>query len=192
MLLANAVRYLAPSPGRKPGIPNVALQDGTPQVGQELLMSTELRDHNFDPIQGAELVVTVTRPDGASYRMYPRDLPEEPGSYAYRVLLDRPGAYKVTAKYGKLETTRDVLAGAAAGEFADLSVDREGIEPLVKAAGGDLSGDDVAAWIASMDMRPAQTAAVRDLEVWNSPLVLVLFVLLVSADCYIRKRQGLV
>ena len=108
------------------------------------------------------------------------------------MLLDQPGPYKVNAKYRKLDSTRDVLAGAAAGEFADLSVDREGIEPLVKAAGGNLSGEDVGPWLAAMDMQPAQTPTVRDLEVWNSPLVLVLFMLLVSADCYIRKRQGLV
>ena len=31
----------------------------------------------------------------------------------------------------------------------------------------------------------------RDLEVWNSWPVLLLFLALVSADCYLRKRQGL-
>ena len=46
MMLANAMRYLAPPPGRKPRLPNVAMGDGTPQVGQELLLSTELRDAN--------------------------------------------------------------------------------------------------------------------------------------------------
>jgi hypothetical protein len=190
MLLANAMRYLAPPPGRKPGMPNVALSNPTPQVGQELELTTDLRDNNYDPIQSADLVVTVTRPDTHSYRMYPRDLPEEPGHYAYRVSLDQPGKYTVSAKFGKFESTREFVAGASAGEFADLSVDRDGMARLVKAAGGELVGK-VETWLPAVDTSPARKPAVRDLEVWNSPLLLLVFVLLVSADCYIRKRQGL-
>jgi hypothetical protein len=190
MLLANSMRYLAPPPGRKPGMPNVTMSNPTPQVGQELELTTDLRDNNYDPIQSADLVVTVTRPDESSYHMYPRDLPEEPGHYAYRVALDQPGKYTVKAEFGKFESTREFVAGAAAGEFADLSVDREGMARLVKAANGELVGkvDD---WLSKVDTSPARKPAVRDLEVWNSPLLLLLFVLLVSADCYIRKRQGL-
>jgi hypothetical protein len=190
-LLANTVRYLAPLPGRKPGAPNVALADMTPQVGQEFLLSTDLKDSNFEPIRNADLVVTVARPDGTSYRMCPRDLPEEPGHYEYRVFIDQPGRYSVTAKFDKHESTREFLAGAAAGEFADLSVDREGINRLVEAAAGEIF-DDTATWLRSVDMQPARKAAVRDLEAWNSPLILLLFTVFVCVDCYIRKRQGLV
>jgi hypothetical protein len=191
MLLANSVRFLAPPPGRKPGMPNVTINDGAPQVGQELLLATDLKDTNYDPIQGADLVVTVTPPGGQAYRMYPRDLPEEPGHYAYRVSLDQPGLYKVAAKYGKFESAREFLAGAATGEFADLSVDRKGADRLVKAAVGELSTGPVDSWLGVVDLKPARKAAVRDLQVWNSPLVLLLFLGLVCADCYIRKRQGL-
>jgi len=191
MLLANVVRYLAPPPGKKPETPNVALGDGTPQVGQDLVLSTTLKDANFDPIRNAELVVTVTKPDSGSYRIYPRDLPEEPGYYEYRVALDQPGPYKVASKFGKQETSREFLAGASAGEYTDLSADREGVERLLKAAGGELAEGDVNTWLKSLDASPGHVPAARDLEVWNSPLVLVMFLLLVSVDCYIRKRQGL-
>ena len=191
MMLANAIRYLAPPPGRKPDAPNVAIGDGTPQVGQELKLSTELKDKNFDPIRNAELDVTVTRPDGGSYHIYPRDLPEEPGFYAYSVLLEQPGPYKVVSKFGKLEATRELLAGTATGEFADLSVDRKGVERLAKAAGGEVVDPGAVDWQASVNMQPARRRVERDLEVWNSPPVLLLFLVLVSLDCFIRKRQGM-
>jgi len=191
MLLANAVRYLAPPPGRKPGQPNVNLNNSVPQVGQELELSTDLRDANYDPLQERDLVVTVQRPASSAYRMYPRDLPEEPGHYVYRVFLDQPGPYKVTAKYDKFEATREFLAGAAAGEFADLSADRPGMERLAAAAAGEIIPPSLEAWLARADVAPARKPAVRELEVWNSPLVLLLFICLLSADCYLRKRQGL-
>ncbi len=192
MLLANIVRYLAPPPGRRPDTPLVSLADGTPQVGQELVMTTDLKDNNYEPIRSADLVVTVTPPDGRSYRQYPRDLPEEPGYYVSRILIEQPGPYKVTAKHGKFESQREFLAGAAAGEFVDLSVDRPGMQRLVKAAGGELVEGGVASWIDSTAIQPARRLVERDLEVWNSPLVLLAFLLLVSVDCWIRKRQGMV
>ena len=191
MLLANAVRFLAPPPGRKPGRPDVTLNQPVPQVGQEVELSTDLRDANYDPLQEKDLVVTVQRPDGTSDRMYPRDLPEEPGHYAYRVFLDRPGAYKVTARYDKYESTREFVAGTAAGELADLSANRPAMERLARAAGGEVMPKDLDAWLAGADLAPARRPAVRGLKVWNSPLVLSLFLALVSADCYLRKRQGL-
>jgi hypothetical protein len=191
MLLANAVRFLAPPPGRKPGVPDVSLTNATPQVGQEVLLTTDLRDPNYDPIQGADLVVTVNRPDTSSYRMYPRDLPEEPGHYAYRVALDQPGAYKVTANYGKFESTRDFVAGAAAGEYADLSADPRSMKEFAHSAGGETITASIGDWLNVVDREPAHQTATRGVEVWNSWLVLVVFLFLVSADCYLRKRQGL-
>ncbi len=190
MLLANAVRYLAPPPGNKPENPNVSFEDATPQVGQDMLLATVLKDRNFDPIRNAELDVTVIRPDGGTQHLYPRDLPEEPGYYEYRVRLDQPGAYKVLAKHGKVESQREFVAGAAAGEFADLSPDKPGMEKLTKAAAGELI-EDLPAWLAKTRMQPILRSAECDLEVWNSPLILILFILLVCADCYIRKRAGL-
>ena len=190
-MLANAVRYLAPPPGQEPGKPSVSIGDGTPQVGQDLILSTDLRDKNYDPIRNEELVVTVFRPDESSYRMYPRDLPEEPGHYEYRVQLDQPGLYKVKAKFAKYESEREFLAGAAAGEFSNLSGDPEGLGRLIDKSNGEWV-KDYQSWLADVDKSATQVSAVRDLEAWNSPAILVLFFLLVCADCYVRKRQGLV
>jgi hypothetical protein len=191
MLLANAVRLLAPPPGRKPGAPNVTIGNGAPQVGQDVLLATDLKDANFDPITGADLVVTVTPPDHTTYRIYPRDLPEEPGHYAYRVPLDQPGRYQVAAKFGKFTAAKEFVAGAAAGEFADLSADRAGMARLTQGTEGEIMAGSVDEWLAEVDMRPAQPTVTRDLEVWNSWPVLLLFLALASADCYLRKRQGL-
>lgn len=191
MLLANAVRFLAPPPGRKPGVPDVSLANAAPQVGQEVLLTTDLKDQNYDPIPNADLVVTVTRPDRTTYRMYPRDLAEEPGHYAYRVQLDQPGVYQVKAKAGKFESVREFVAGAAAGEFADLSADPAAMKRLTQAAGGEVIKQPLAEWLRGVDVDPARQTATRGVEVWNSWLVLLTFLVLLGLDCYLRKRQGL-
>ena len=62
---------------------------------------------------------------------------------------------------------------------------------LAEAAGGQVI-PSVDAWLATVDRTPSAREAQRELQVWNSPLVLLLFLLLVSMDCFVRKRQGLV
>ncbi|MFM7289739.1 MAG: hypothetical protein ACKO6B_00725 [Planctomycetia bacterium] len=191
MLLANIVRYLAPPPERKAERPLVALNDATPQLGQEVVLSTDLRDANFEPVRNAELVVTVTRPDGSSWRIFPRDLPEEPGHYEYRVPVEQAGGYKVVARHAKHEAVREFLAGASAGEFANLSADVEGMRRFARAADGEVLSSSLAQWARSVDLAPAERTVHRELEVWNSPAVLLAFITLVGLDCFLRKRQGL-
>ena len=190
MLLANTVRYVAPPPGARAGEPRVALKDNAPQVGQEAVLFTTLRDENYEPIRRAELKVVVTRPDQSTESLYPRDLPEQPGYYEYRVRLDLPGEYTVVAEYGKQRQQTTFVAGAAGHEFADLSADRAGMAALATAAGGTLF-TNVDDYLAQTRRAPTTVAARRALPVWNSPLALLLFLLLVAADCYLRKRQGL-
>ena len=189
-LLANAVRYLAPDPQSRAGSPSVALTDASPQVGQEAVLSTVLKDKNYDPIEKADLKVEVKRPDGKTDHLYPRDLPEQPGYYEYRVSLDAPGHYEVTAISGKQRTTTNFIAGVSGGEYTNLSANRSGMKVLTDAAGGELI-NSVNDWLNGIDLNPSSREAKRELQVWNSPAVVLLLLLLVCWDCYLRKRQGL-
>lgn len=188
-LLANMVRYVAPPPGRA-GEPQIRLRDRSPQIGSEAVLYTELRDDRYQPIRGADLVVTVTYPDGRAERIYPRDLPDRPGYYEYRIQLDAGGRYRVSAEYGKLKQATSFIAGATRDEYADLSADPEAMAALAGAAGGEVvaATDD---WLARTRRAPATVVSRRTLPLWNSPLVLMLFVGCVALDCYLRKRQGL-
>ena len=190
-LLANMVRTIAPDPQRRAGSVNVSLASRCPQVGQEAILFTELRDKNYDPIRQAELVVTVTAPGRRVSRIFPTDLPEQPGYYEYRVPIDAAGTYEVTAEHGKMRRTTTFVAGASGSEFADVAANPDGMKELATAAGGQVI-PSLDTWLASVDTTPSARPAVRDLQVWNSPLVLILFLLLVCLDCYVRKRQGLV
>jgi hypothetical protein len=189
-LMANVVRYMAPEPGSRAGSVNVVATDPTPALGQTVVLSTLLRDKSYEPLRMADLKVLVKKPDGTSLTLYPCDLAERPGYYEYRILADQPGDWTATALLGKDKRTTKFVVRAQDDEFADLAVDRDSMKALAAAAGGTVV-DDLAAWARQVDRRPVTEPAMRDLELWNSPAILVLFLLLVSVDCYIRKRQGL-
>ena len=191
MLMANAVRYLAPPPTLDVGSPGIDLPSYNPQVGKNLELSTYLKDKNYDPITQANLKVLVTKPDGNEQMIYPRDLPEEPGLYRYSIFCDQPGSYTVKTISGKLSESRSFLVGNAFGEYANLSSDKQGMTILTKSADGEII-DSVNEWLEIVDQQPASLVTERNLEVWSSPLMMILFIILISVDCYIRKRQGLV
>lgn len=189
-LMANIVRYLAPEPGLRAGNVNVVIADPTPVLGQTVVLSTLLRDKNYDPVRLVDLQVVVTKPDRKILTIYPCDLPDRPGYYEYRFLADQPGDWSATAIWGKEKQTAQFVVREQDSEFAELAVDREAMQALAGAANGSVV-ENVAAWAKGADVSPVTEPAVRDLEVWNSPAVLVLFLLLVCADCLVRKRQGL-
>ena len=189
-LMGNVIRYMAPEPGSRAGSVNVTVSDPTPSLGQTVTMSTLLLEENYEPRRLADLTVRVKKPDGQSMTLYPRDLPERPGLYEYRVLADQPGDWTVTAALNKDQRPMRFVVRGQDDEFADLSVDRQSMTNLAQAAGGQIV-DNLAAWAKQADRRPVTDTVVRDLEVWNTPAIMFLFILLVCADCYVRKRQGL-
>lgn len=190
-LMANIVRYMAPEPGSRAGGVNIAAVNPTPELGQTVVLSSLLRDKAYEPLRMASLKVTVTKPDGQYLTLYPRDLPERPGYYEYRFLADQAGDWTATAMLGKDKRTTSLVVREPADEYTELAVNREGMQALADAAGGAVV-DDLAAWVKQIETRPVTEPVARDLELWNSPAMLVLFILLVSLDCYVRKRQGLV
>jgi hypothetical protein len=189
-LMANMVRAIAPDPQRRAESANVTLLNPCPQVGQEAILFTELRDKNYDPVRRGNLVVTVKGPAGLRARILPADLPEQPGYYEYRVPIEAAGLYEVTAEYGTMKRTTSFVAGASGSEFADVAADPEKMRQFAAAAGGAVM-PSVSGWLEGVDTSPSARGALRNLPLWNSPLVLLLFLALVSIDCYVRKRQGL-
>lgn len=188
-LLANMVRYVAPPPSRA-GEPQIRLKDRAPQIGSEAVLYTVLRDEQYQPLRNADLVVTVTHPDDRVERMYPRDQPDQPGYYEYRVPLEQGGRYHVVAECGKHKQETSFIASATRDEYADLSADPDAMAALADAAGGEVvtATDD---WLRQTRDKPATVDSRRVLPVWNSPLAMILFIGWVALDCYLRKRQGL-
>ncbi|MDP6631480.1 MAG: hypothetical protein QGH42_03965 [Kiritimatiellia bacterium] len=189
-LMANVVRYMAPEPGIRAGGVNLVATDPTPELGDTVVLSTLLRNKGYEPIRNANLKVRVEKPDGKMLTLYPRDLPERPGFYEYRFTADQSGDWRAVATRGKLKQTTKFVVREVAGEYADLAADRDAMATMVDAAGGVIV-DDAAAWLDGVDVQPVTEPAVRNLVLWNSPGVLVLFILLVCVDCYVRKRHGL-
>jgi len=65
------------------------------------------------------------------------------------------------------------------------------MQRFADAADGEFIAGPVADWVRNLEAQPGRREVQLELAVWNSPLVLVLFIALICLDTYVRKRQGL-
>ena len=108
----------------------------------------------------------------------------------------REPAYVTTAKVAlqqaKAQVAREtILAIDSVSEFADTRADEAAMEKLAEATGGKLfranEAVSLAEALAGLSRKTSRTYVA---PIWNLPPAMVLFILLVCADCWLRKRRG--
>ncbi len=189
----NVVRFLAPDPRIAPNTPQVLRYQSHAAVGETITLATRLVDTAFNPIREADLVVRVTSPSGKVLRIYPRDGREAPGLYEYGVTLDEPGPWQVATAYAGKTSTEEIIAGEGDDEMDDPRARPEAMAELAAATGGcAFTPYEAAALPAELKLAPRRVVTTSSIALWNLPLTMALFIALVAADCFIRKRRGMV
>jgi uncharacterized membrane protein len=189
----NAVRYLAPDPRREPNTPTIEEYGGRPAVGETLHLASELLDDFYQPISKAPLEVRVARPTGLLVLHYPSDIPEVPGLYEYDVELPEAGEYRIeTYHQGAKRSERVVEVRESTDEFLDVSPNVAALSELARATGGVcVNPQDTVKLTAALNIQPDKEPGQAVVPLWNHPLTLIAFVLVVCLDCLVRKRGGL-
>ena len=188
-----AVRFVAADPRTRPGRPSILAQSSRPVVGTEFPFATTLLDGNYAPVRNADLVVEVTEPSGRQYLIYPSDSSDAPGVYRYSVLLREKGLFVVKANYESTETVREIIAGDAAAEMDDAGADPSGMRLMARETGGKAGmADEADAVLAAIPLDAEYYREDYSVKFWNLPVLAFMLIAVVCADCYIRKRNGLV
>ena len=189
----NAVRFLAPDPRIAPNSPQVLRTQSHHAVGERITLATRLVDAVYKPIREADLAVKVTSPSGKALHIYPRDGRDTPGVYEYSVALDEPGPWQVAAAYGGKTSTDEIVAGDGDEELDDPSAKPEAMAELARATGGRaFTPAEAPALGRELRIEPRRLTQTAAIALWNLPATMVLLVLLVAADCFLRKRRGMV
>ena len=138
----NVVRYVAPDPRLQPGRPQIQRSQMNPAVGETLSLSTRLVDRIFQPVRGADLVITVKSPSSRLLAIYPRDSRSKPGVYDYDVTLDEAGDWLITASNKTAVTEQLVHAGESDEEMDDPRARPDRMQALAAATGGKTFAPD--------------------------------------------------
>lgn len=189
----NALRALAPDPRLEPGAPQIRRHESQTAVGETITLSTRLVDGVFEPIRAANVTVKIASPSGKMKQVYPSDGRSTPGLYEYQVTLNEPGLWKVETTYAGKTAIEEINAGGSLDELDDPRAKPEAMAEFAKATGGQsFAPTDGTKLLAALELATRHTHEIATVAVWNLPATLLLMVLLVCLDCFIRKRRGLV
>ena len=137
--------------------------------------------------------MNVTAPDGRSVQIIPRDSRQKPGLYEYDIDVDVPGTWKVQTVLSEKTVEQEIIAGEGYEELDDPRAKPDAMARFAKATGGRaFRPDEDGALLAALKTQPRRVMQTVTIALWNLPLALALLIAVVSIDCFIRKRRGMV
>ena len=189
------VRWLGGDPRLVRGN-TLILENPVCEVGRPVGISTMLRNENGLPITDAEMSFTVSYPAGSKLKVHAASDPASPGWYRLGFEPDPAGDYAVLCECkfadGKeVKSTLEFCVAASREEFLNVRPDGDALTALAGATGGK------AALLAKHETLglgriPQQTENLeKTVALWQAPGLVILLVVCLGAEWFVRKRRGL-
>lgn len=174
--------------------PRPGADDAEGSVG----IAVRVRDAAYAPLDNAAVSVDVVGPDGKSVKI-PADAGErESGRYDATYVPRQPGGYhiQVTAAAPDGSDVGQTRAGWAADpaveEFADLKPNRDLLQRLAAATGGQVfEAADVDKLAAGLPTRHAEITEPYVVPLWHTPWMFLLAIACLAAEWGLRRKNGL-
>ena len=167
-------------------------------VNDPHLISIQLRDENFHPLDNADLEVTVMPPDGKLVRVDATPDRQQSGvmNANFWSLADGPYVVSVKASTGDGTLIGEVETGWSAEpsalEFRNLTPDLTTLAALANESGGELIDiDDLDRFVASLPTRQVPITQSRVEPFWHRGSWLMLTVICLCAEWGLRRWRGL-
>ena len=167
----------------------------TYSLGEKVVLRARLLTPNYHPVRVPHVMAEMERTDGQRFPVKLEPLPGAAGVYTGEWLPGQPGAFKAllnTPSGGKTESLTNVVV-----ETSSLELEQpEQNEPLLKRLAA-LSGGQYLLWSEYANLprlvpdRHLETQTRVEHELWDAPLPLALFIMLLVGEWVLRKRKGL-
>ena len=161
-------------------------------------LAVAARTAAYAPLDNAAVAVQVTPPDGKPVQLTAEASSRKAGVYEAVYVPRQPGAYRaqitVTAPdgsdVGRVET--GWTSDPAAEEFRDLRPNRELLERVARATGGQVvPASDLDDFVTTLPTRHAEIKEPYVRPVWHQPWVFLLAILCLTAEWGLRRWKGL-
>ena len=161
-------------------------------------INVQLRDGDWQPMDNAKVVATITRPDGTEAKMAAEPLDEAAGLFGVTYVPRESGAYRVKvqangsdgALVGESET--GWVSEPATAEFENLEPNMTVLNEIADRTGGEV------VTLSNIDRlarrMPAQKAPVMETKLydwWHSALLFAVALLLLVGEWGLRRWKGL-
>jgi len=193
----NALRWLLKDPEWKRIEVQTAEDSYLP--GETVGVQVTVVNRSYEPAADASVSLSLQPAGGASGDEKPlaSGKSDSEGRFVVEVPAPGPGAWAVVGKVldgGEVEEDSAVfLVRGTHPELEDAAVREDLLEAIANATGGTFTRlDDLG--LADLERRPPRVVRVdrrRTIDLWNTPWGLLLAVILLGAEWWLRRRQGL-
>ena len=191
--VANTMRWLVTREEEKPV--RLSTNKSVYRSGEEIFLTAQVYDETYRPVTSARVTARVYAPSGQSTLRF-TDAGE--GRYITTVRLYESGAYRIEAEAVVQDRSigRDSVELSVSSfnpEFLDTKANPRLLDRLATLTAGRFGPpDSLASIVESMRFPEQAVHTSREIELTHLPLMLILIVILLSLEWFIRKRRGMV
>jgi len=164
--------------------------------GEKINFSAKIFDQNYQKIKDASVLLKVKTEASADSEMLSLSL-DLMDDYTGTLGSLSPGKYLFEGEVFRDETK----IGSKAGEFtveeysledADLNTDFDLLKKMAEVSGGKFyEKDQIENLVTDLELAERQEERTKQIQLWNHPILLILFIGCLSAEWTIRKRAQL-
>lgn len=188
------LRFLVSSAPRQ-----VALETSGSLVapGEEVTLRAEVKDKAFLGLNGARVEAAVTDPAGRTETVRLEWTVERDGEYRGTFVPDQRGPYevRVLAEHEGRSVGRDearLLAVEPTAEYFGAEMNAPLLRRIAEETGGRFyTAEDVGSLAEDARYTRSGKTVIETCELWDMPVVLLLFLAWLSAEWVLRRRRGL-
>jgi uncharacterized membrane protein len=181
--------------------PHLVLSDDT-----RVPLRAVVADKTYQPVPGATVAATITRPDGATSVLELKPDPLEPGTYTGEYTADKAGAYVAEIAARQSATQKDAKDTGELGRDTLTFRREDGVaenfgtaqnKDLLQKLASDTNGNY---YTAAKSKRLPQEIAVSEagitahdnLDIWDMPILFLLAILIRGGEWLLRRKWGVV
>jgi uncharacterized membrane protein len=165
--------------------------------GQPMKLTAEILDPQYNGINDARVVATVTAPSGKVTDVPLEWTVEHDGEYRSSVTPDEDGLYTV-----RLSATRDakdlgtattyVRSSSADNEYFDAAMRAPLLRRIAEETGGRFYSGDTSSLSEAITYSGRGVTVVEERDLWDMPAILLLLIAMIGGEWGYRRMRGLI
>lgn len=165
------------------------------RLGEKVVLSARLLNRFYRPVKADRVTATVKAEGSSPKQVVLQAAPNAPGLFTTDYLPERTGKVEFSLLSPTLpdaKATTAVMVESLALELQKPEMDETLLKRIAAAGGGKYySPDTLSDWVKSLKDNALVVRSEEEVELWDSPIFLLLFLLPISLEWLLRKRNGL-
>lgn len=171
------------------------LDRGSYRLGERATLSARLLDPYYHPVKVDHVAATLRGEDGQTRQITLEATPGSPGLYTAQYQAEHVGKYEarvVSPANSQARATAGFVVESLALERQKPEMDEALLQKVAAAGGGKYYRPDALAnWLKTLPNNPLQVRSEEEIELWNAPLLFLMFLAPLTAEWLVRKRKGM-